>query len=477
MDRQERSQRGKLVGRGAEGSSVPEYSNSIVVGSKGFVETLDAPLRLRLGIAPRTASGPDGLSKACQKPNGLVVLEYGGQVWLDAIRTLRQGDGRALSIVAAVPPRSDDAQVLQQAGVDEVVSWDGRADPILWAIDRLAKKPVTSPSPVEGAKSGADCFPRENGAKKRAGMDAGSDTAAAVAADWLPSPPVASPKLPWPLWVPSAADAEVVLSGALAGQFPRDPICQAALARVLAAASEEERLALGGQPTEVDAALLRSAIALRYRLHLALSGAPTSADAVDQPAAQQLLSEVDDFLAKFKTTMSAAPAGVAPALEPLRHAIVDGGVQLAGAVSRLAPVGEILPVPSPAAVPQASGARVLSNERDERDPSSLRQRILTVALLFSVLAAGGYHFLTWAHRPVPHPMPRITGAPAGLVLFSSPANSARVLIAERGHHIDPVELERFRKDQELKGMAVIQVDPITIVVKPMSEHAPLEGAK
>jgi hypothetical protein len=473
-----------------------ETLSTVVAGSKGFVDAVQGHLKLRFGAAPRVASDPAETLRVCADGGGLLVLEYAGSPWLEAVKSLRGACGdAALSIVAAVPlAQAADVRPLQRAGVDEVVSWQGRVDPVMWAVDRIvgrqSARPAGLPVPELPDEGLLEKGLLEKGVEVREVSDQPGSTdahadpevpvlsrpATTVASELRP--PVLSvapaPAVPWPDAVPSAAAAEALLLAASAGRGAGDAGVLAAAKRVLASASELERAALAGADVSVEPALLRTIAGLRLRLDLALTTVPAAGGAADQPAAQQLLAEVDGVLEQLKALAAAAPAGVAPALEPMRLAIVDGGVKLAGALSGLVPAAQ--PTAAPPAVSKPS-VRILSNEQVRPESGARVRGGMLAALALAALVAGGYHLWSWTSRPAPQPLPRMAGAPAGLVLYATPASSVRVLVLEDGRRLDPADLERFRKDQELVGMAVVQVNPHTLVVKPMTDRASGKDAK
>jgi len=125
-----------------------ETLSAVVAGSKGFVDAVQGHLKLRFGAAPRVASDPAETLRVCADGGGLLVLEYAGSPWLEAVKSLRGACGdAALSIVAAVPlAQAADVQPLQRAGVDEVVSWQGRVDPVMWAVDRIVGRQSARPA-------------------------------------------------------------------------------------------------------------------------------------------------------------------------------------------------------------------------------------------------------------------------------------------------------------------------------------------
>jgi hypothetical protein len=458
-----------------------EPLSAVVAGSKGFVDAMGAHLKMRFGAAPRVARDAGEALAACGDKGGLLVLEYAGSSWLEAVRELRGLPGResALSIVAAVgPAQATDVQPLKLAGVDEVVSWQGRVDPVVWAVDRImgrsrgrqvsAAPPKLAPAPDEEADNGLD--------RREIAVDESS----AVSAPVRPVVPIAAakqvalevPALPWPGAVPSAAAAEALLLSVVAGRADAaaDASHLATAERVLAAASELEQAALSGGDVPIDPVFLRSLASLRLRLDLALSSVPAAGCVFDQATAEQLLADVDGVLAQVKALAPSAPPGVMPALDPTRLAIVDGGVQLAGALSQLVPEG----VPE-AAVPKVEKkptARVLSNEKGE-DKVPARRIALWVVLALALAGAAAFHANHYLRPPKPSGPGHLAGSPAGSLAARGPGQS--LFIMSPGGRFDQAELEKFKAEQELKGNTVQQVAPGTLVVVPGAAAAAEKG--
>jgi hypothetical protein len=447
-----------------------EPLSAVVAGSKGFVDAMGAHLKMRFGAAPQVARDAHEALAACGDKGGLLVLEYGGGPWLEAVRDLRglPGRGSALSIVAAVgPAQAADVQPLKLAGVDEVVSWQGRVDPVVWAVDRIMGRSrgrqvsdaVPKPPPVRGGTA-------ENGS------ELGESPAAPALRTPVPTSfgaplPAANqvamevPDVPWPGAVPSAAAGEALLLSVAAGRAGGDAIHLAAAERVLSGASEFERAALSGGDVPIDPVFLRSAAALRLRLDLALSSVPAAGCAVDQAAAQQLLADVDCVLAQVKALGPSAPPGVMPALDSTRLAIVDGGVLLAGALSQFVPEGEARPAAF--AVPsKAPGSRVLSNEREE--PAPRRNLALWIFFALAIAGATGSQVIRYLHPTRPSGPASHPGTPSGSMAARGPEQTLFVTAPQGG--FSPGEVEKFRASEEAKGNAVKEVAPGTLLVIP-----------
>ncbi|OFX22371.1 MAG: hypothetical protein A2V77_22615 [Anaeromyxobacter sp. RBG_16_69_14] len=449
-----------------------EPQSAVVAGSKGFVDAMGAHLKMRFGAAPHVVRDAGEVLAACGDKGGLLVLEYAGSSWLEAVKGLRglPGGGGVLSIVAAIAPaQSADAEPLRRAGVDEVVSWQGRVDPVVWAVDRVMGRsrgrqdsdPRPNPAPVRGdasetvsepGKSPAapafrDPVPTPSGAPLSAANQAASEIAAVL----------------WPGAVPSAASAEALLLSVVAGRAAGEAGQVAAAERVLAAVSALERTAFAGAEVPIDCAFLRSVVALRLRLDLALSSAPAAGCAVDQTVAEQLLADVDGILAQLKALAPSAPPGVMPALDPTRHAIVDGGVRVAGALSRLVQVGEA----QPAALAANKGptTRVLSNANaGETEGLGFLRKGPWIALALIFAAVAGYHGWRLATTPAPRPPATLAGAPANT--YSVKQGATRLLKTLAGKTVDPVSLERFKDQEQLKGNVVRDLDSGTWAIEP-----------
>jgi hypothetical protein len=256
----------------------------------------------------------------------------------------------------------------------------------------------------------------------------------------------------------------------VAGQAAGEAGQVAAAERVLATASELERTAFSGAEVPIDCAFLRSLGALRLRLDLALSSVPTAGCAVDQTVAQQLLADVDGVLAQVKALGRSAPAGVMPALDPTRLAVVDGGVQLAGALSQLVPAG--VPEVAVPKVEKRPTARVLSNEKGE-DKVPPRRIALWVTLAMALAGAAAFHTNHYLHPPKPSGPGHLPGSPEGSVAV--PGAGRRTLVMSPAGRFEPLEVENFKAEQELKGNTVQQIAPGTLVVVPAAAADAVEG--
>jgi hypothetical protein len=256
-----------------------------------------------------------------------------------------------------------------------------------------------------------------------------------------------------PAALPSAEEAEGILTAALRGEVDPDPAWRVAADGVLQALCGAERAALsaGPLPSDPDPALLRATAGLRLRLDIAVVLVPTRTDlhATVFPA---LLAEVDALLVRVKAAASEAPSDAAEALEAVRLALVDGGVTLAGAMARALPAA-----PAVSAVPTSSPARpaprVLSNvTAAEAAAASRGGKGVWVALALAAVVAAGYHGWQFATRKPPAALPTLAGAPAHTFVIRQGASV--VLNLEPGATVDAGELERFATQERAKGNEV-----------------------
>ena len=343
--------------------------SAVIAGSRSFADALLAPLRLRLGAAPLVAGDPSALIASGTSATGLVVLEYSGTAWLEAVRDVRIiRAGRPIAIVAAVPAaRSGDIPALRSAGVDETVPFDLRVDPVLWAVDRVLAN-LPRPTPVVRRVAA-------NGAARDAAPDEVTEvtelTMLAPGAPGVPAPPVAAVAAPAdvpldPSSLPAGAALEELLAAALA---PRDagaplPVAagpddalQRAARRFTAQLTDLERAALSGQPLPAEAGPIRAAAALRFRVSTVLQHARAAGGALDEDAAGELTAQVDGALAALKATSAGLPAEVQRAIGLSRNALVAEAIVLTEAMARLTAPGE------PAGAPAAAGPGVERHRR------------------------------------------------------------------------------------------------------------------
>lgn len=268
--------------------------------------------------------------------------------------------------------------------------------------------------------------------------------------------------------LPSPADAEALLIAAAAGRLAADVPGQAAALRVIAMASEPERAALAGEQVPADPCLLRAGAALRLRLELALA-AP--ARRLEPGAAQRVLADVDEMLARFKGLGEASSAETVAALDPMRLAVVDAGVKLAGALSRLVPERALVEqAPRPADRP---GTRLLSNEVAQAGEAAPRSRkLLWIAFAFIVAATLSYHAWRLA-APTPLAAPTLPGAPANTYVVQQGAT--RILKAYAGTTVPAAELEGFKSQEHAKGNVVRDLGSGAWAIEP--EHAAGPGER
>jgi hypothetical protein len=267
--------------------------------------------------------------------------------------------------------------------------------------------------------------------------------------------------------LPSADEAEAILAAALRGEPDPDPAWRSAAERVVRALSADERTALSAGPLSLDPLLLRSAAGLRLRLEAAVALVLARLDlhATVFPA---LLGEVDATLLKVKLAGADAPAA-AEALEPVRLALVDGGVALAGAMARTGPAAPVAAVPTASSRP---AARVLSNVTAAEAAKVERGgKGLWVVFALTLAVAGAYHGYEFATRKPPAALPTVPGAPAHTFVIRQGASV--VLNLEPGAQLDPAELDRFKLQERAKGNEVQALGPGMWTI----ERAPAEGSK
>lgn len=458
---------------------MPEQPSAIIVGSKGFVEAVQGHLRMRMGSAPEVARDPAELVARCDARGDVVVIEYAGEPWLEALRQLRvRHAAGSLAIVAAVPEsQADGLQPLQRVGVDEVVRWQGRVDPVLWAVDRVMARPrpanpppttaqgrsVASPSPVVPAPARP---PKSPSGRGQADSTPGALTPPAPTE---PRPRTAS----WPGSLPDAGEARQLLSS-FSLSFGGEGAERSVAEKVLAALDPAERDAVFAPSAPAGtAALFAATAAQRLRLALAVGRLPASpADAplaVDVAAGQRLLSEADELIARLKE-LSAGPAPeLAASSEAVRRALVDLGLALSGGLSQLLPAGEAAPqAPAAPAEAKPPAARVLTVEQEEpRSKPERRQRALWVAFAVIALAAAGYH--GWHQLNRRAPPPGLPGLPANT--YGVERGGGKMVSALPGKQVDPAELQRFKAFEQARGNVVREVGPGSWLVEPAAPAA------
>ncbi len=293
----------------------------VIGGSPRFVNAVIAPLASKMGVWPEVAPDPRQFMSLCGGAR-LAVLEVQGDEWLTLAHDLRALHGGALGIVVAVPP--DTAARHVDDAADELVSWDGRAEPVLEAVQRLVAS--------RGEPAGEAPPPP---------TPEGPDRAAKVVAEPPAPPPPAAGEVvapgssdTWPGTIHSWSEAESLLVAAAAGLWPEEALRPLA-ERVVASLSDLEKGALRGSPLPVEPGPIRRAAALRWVVTAALEGAPEPGSPVDAAAVQTILGEIDDALGGLKD--AGAGPEVQPALEALRRVLVKEAVDLTDAVHRIVP--------------------------------------------------------------------------------------------------------------------------------------------
>ena len=463
---------------------------SVLAGTRSFVTAITPAVKTRAGAEPRVAADPRQAFIYCSEAGGLLVMEYAGPEWLPVIRDLRSLCGDAIRMVVAVAQeRTAEISGLQRAGADEVVAWDGRADPVAWAVERVLAPRVLAPDgtgpargfhlPVGGppeaeeapAPAGpAPAFPLG----PAGGAPAPRPPSAAFTIREVPAPFAApsaaaepSSAVTWPSGVLAGPDAERLLAAIVTGAATEPGPEKATAAHTAQALSDLERRALADVPLSVDAALFRRASGLRLRVALALGSAPPAGSPIDSAAVQSLLAELDATLAELKAAAE-ADQNPHPGIAVLRKALVKEAIDLTDAVHRVAPAQ------APAAAlasPARPATRVLSNragaEEAERPP--LKRGWIWV-LAVAALAAGGFHLQRWLARPVQRPPPTLRGAPENSLGTRMPRSS--LLMESAGKEMSPVELERFRQLEESKGNRVLEIGPGAFLVEPREVQPP-----
>jgi hypothetical protein len=431
-----------------EVTAMSERLQAVVAGSKAFVDTLGAHLRVRLGAAPLQALTPVEAMKACTGERGLLVLEYGGPDWLEAVKKLRTArDRAALPIVAAVPSsRMAELGALQRAGVDETVRWDARVDPVLWAVERVFAERPCAAGQRAGVRSGQ---PR-----------AGVEIREAAAPD---DPFAAAHALPPPLAeLPSDEEVVKLLRAALAHEVSPDEAWRPFTERVAAQLGDMERVALSGAPFPLDAAPLRAAACLRWRMAAVLERARATGSPPAPEITGALPVEADAALSALKALAQAAGAELQPGIEAARNALVKEAIGFTDAIAAaLAPAEARAATATPAAEP--SLARVITNERAGEPVRQRRPVALLVVLCVALVVALAYHAHRLHHRSGP-PRASFAGAPANTAGMAR--GGTKFFSVLPGKTIDPVELQRLRAAERSKGNLVKEVAPGTYRIVP-----------
>ncbi len=505
----------------------------MLAGSAAFLTALQDALTRRLGTPPRAAESPHLAFALCQDDARLLVFEYGGQEWLATCEDLRQVVGDGLGMVAVVPPRHAAAHgALLGAGVDEVVAWDGRAEPVLEAVARIlapaaeaapavpAPRPgpalTAAPRPAPRAAPPPPPAPRGVPAQRpppasRAAPALTPPPAPRADPDLTPPPaPIASPAMPppglpqpddepnfsiveapppdiaaqwgnaeliaferswtWPGTVIKAADAEGVLAGALSGFWPELEETRAQAERAIATLSDLERKALLFVAVPFASAPLCRAAGLRFQVLQALATAPAVEGPVDGAAVRAILAEIDAVLAELKRLEGEAPPDAQGAIGGIRRALVKEAIDFTEAAHRSSP--SAAPAAAPPLARSAPVARILSNKAVGRPEIAVApapsERGKWIAFAVVLLLGGAYHGWRFATRPRPLSLQAVPGAPPGMIATPEGPGGARVLVSETGAPPDPEKVAQFKMQEEMKGGAVQETGPGLLLMLPRS---------
>ena len=478
----------------------------MLAGSAGFLTALQGALTRRLGAPPRAADTPHLAFALCQDDARLLVFEYGGQEWLTVCEDLRSVAGDGLGMVAALPQRHAAARgALLGAGVDAVVAWDGRAEPVLAAVSGLLA-PAGTAAPVAAApqpRKASSAAPAPPPAPRAASVPAPPSVGEPVvpledllrpeaepnfsiveapppdiAAQWGDAELVAFERSStWPGTVLGATDAEGVLAGALSGFWPDVEALRAGVERVLPALSAPERDALRGAAVPVDPSALCRAAGLRFQVSLALATAPEAAGPVDAAAVRAMLAGIDAVLADLKRLEAEAPPAARGAIGEIRRALVKEAIDFTEAVHRVSP--SETPAAAPPVARSTPVARILSNRSAALAKAAAaqapRQAGKWIALAVVLLLGGAYHGWRYAARPRPLALPDMPGAPPGMIAAPEAPGGARLLVSESGASPDPEKLVQFRLQEEMKGRVVREAGPGVVIVLPPGAVRPGAG--
>jgi hypothetical protein len=235
---------------------------------------------------------------------------------------------------------------------------------------------------------------------------------------------------------------------------------------VLASLSDLERAVLAGAPQPVDAGPIRRAAVTRVRVAAALATAPAPGAEIDGAAVSAFLAEIDGILSDVNALAQQAPAELQPSLEAVRNALVKEAIDLSDVVHRLAPAGAApAPEARPAvrAPPQARLLSVSATAEVGRPPS----RAIWIALAVAVTISGIAHGPSVLKRfgPRAEPPSTLPGAPGGTIARPAPPSGPQIVLpGERP--AGPVELERFKLEQGLRGNDVQELGGGVLVVRP-----------
>ena len=215
---------------------------------------------------------------------------------------------------------------------------------------------------------------------------------------------------------------------------------------------------------------------MRLRVAEALGTTPQAGSGIDSAALSGILGEIDALLAEVAPLLAGAPAGLAPALETIRNALVSEAIDFSEAAQRVAAQTASTEAQKPAFVPaRVAQTRVLSVEQEsEADWAERRRGVrLAVVLAVSVVLVLGYHgYRYWqrAHLPVLTPA---VDAPAGLKAPPAGGRGPIVLRPTGKGPIDPAALKRFREQQEAQGKQVFEMENGSILIVPQGVPPPL----
>lgn len=477
--------------------------DAVVGGSNAFVEAVKAHLELRLGGVAQVARDPQQLVDACASPHELLVVEYAGPTWGEALNLLLEQNPRNArwTIAAIHQAQAGESVRYQKAGANEVVGCNGQVDSVLRAIERAVRRlrpvveagPATTPvpsrshplapardqevpvlsaaaaKPPPGAASPPPVSPKavaRTTGQAPPSRSSGVAEASAPATRSGASSTSSRKGIPWPQAIPGTDDAGQLMEDAVVGRAIPHPYWRSLTERVLAGVSDLERDAVAGRPVPVDPAPLRSAAALRLQLEAAISTAPPPGSAIDEAGAQQLISEVDGVLSQLKLLDPGQPA-VHAELQTIKGQLIDAGVRLGALLGQIlgqtSSAAEVVPVPHHHE--EKSITRVLSNQSvDEARPRVRRGEWIALAI---VLAIGvGYHVWRHASARAPMPLPTVAGAPDNTYVVKQPGSN--LLMVRAGKSVDPKELERFRGQEQAKGYTVREISPGVWSIEPMS---------
>jgi hypothetical protein len=476
-----------------------EPTDVVIAGTRPFALALFAPVTERAGTRPRIAPEPAMVLTLCAESSGVLVVEYDPR-WLPALTLLRQKQP-GLRVVAALPRGQEGAALSLGPLQIDAVPWDGQAlsvlpaieraiggssaraatSPVVAAVQTLVSQPlspaaapptraVPSPEPAGPASPQPDVTPTLD-----LFHDLGGTAATPIPATLEAVPTVYSPAragvAAWPATGPGAAEAELLLRGAVAGAVELSPL-RAVTEQTIAGLSPLEREVFTGGTLAVDAELIRHAAVLRLRVAAALASRPPPGTAIDGAAVAELLSEIDGVLGAVKELLADAPPEAKVSLEAIRNALVKEAVDFSEACHEVGSV-ELPTTPAPLrgsgrAPGHAAAARVLSvhaGAAAEDRPEERRRRVVPVIILVIVLALGaGYHAWNYYVAPPRQPAATYEGAPAGTMALQS--GKVYFLKALPGHTVSAADMDAYRQREARRGNQVREVGPGTWIIEP-----------